>query len=373
MRPSATFLKLAILAVFVASTALPHGAPEFPISRQYYCYKNPQAPACKAAVEGGLQQAIYDWNGVNQGAANGNHTAVVPDGKLCAGGQELFRGFDLPRTDWAVTAWSPDADGRYPFKYHATAPHATKYFRFYLTRPGFSPGERPLKWGDLDLAAEATPGDIVVAPDSRYLFRLNLPPRTGRHILFVVWQRSDSQEAFYSCSDVSFGGETLVPPVTLTHLGQIAARETQPAGATLVLRVFGSGGRDLESLPVQLAVATAPADWLRQLASVVNSQSVHVRIGSLQGGQVAVPPNAILLDVFGLPTQEQLRFQLDTQLPPAATPGTVIWSEGATYTVGQMVSHQGSLYRCLQAHTAWPGAGWYPNAPGVIDVLWKKL
>ena len=32
-----------------------------------------------------------------------------------------------------------------------------------------------------------------------------MPERTGKQLLYAVWQRSDSPEAFYSCSDVDFG------------------------------------------------------------------------------------------------------------------------------------------------------------------------
>ncbi|WP_328796398.1 lytic polysaccharide monooxygenase [Halosaccharopolyspora lacisalsi] len=28
--------------------------------------------------------------------------------------------------------------------------------------------------------------------------------KSGRHIIYSVWQRSDSPEAFYNCSDVLF-------------------------------------------------------------------------------------------------------------------------------------------------------------------------
>jgi predicted carbohydrate-binding protein with CBM5 and CBM33 domain len=100
-----------------ASTiAAAHGSAEYPISRQYGCYKNNNQSACQAAGQFS-SQAVYDWNGVLQSNANGNHRAVIPDGKLCAGGQQLFAGFDLPRNDWAATAWAPGADGRYEYRY----------------------------------------------------------------------------------------------------------------------------------------------------------------------------------------------------------------------------------------------------------------
>ncbi|MEV0473706.1 lytic polysaccharide monooxygenase, partial [Streptomyces prunicolor] len=39
-----------------------------------------------------------------------------------------------------------------------------------------------------------------------YTFSGTLPQRSGKQLLYAIWQRSDSPEAFYSCSDVSFGG-----------------------------------------------------------------------------------------------------------------------------------------------------------------------
>jgi chitin-binding protein len=86
------------------------------------------------------------------------------------------------------------------------APHATKYYRFYLTKEGFDPG-RPLRWDDLELIHDS--GARKAARVDR--FTVDVPQRTGRHILYTVWQRSDSPEAFYSCSDVVFGAQGDLP------------------------------------------------------------------------------------------------------------------------------------------------------------------
>jgi chitin-binding protein len=45
-----------------------------------------------------------------------------------------------------------------------------------------------------------------VASGGFYTFSGSLPARSGKQLLYAVWQRSDSPEAFYSCSDVDFGG-----------------------------------------------------------------------------------------------------------------------------------------------------------------------
>ena len=358
-----------------------HGAPEHPISRQYNCYKHQgQAlPECVAAIAFGGEQAIFDWNGVNQAGAGGNHRAVVPDGKLCAGGQEKFKGFDLARSDWDATPWSPNASGRYEFRYFATAPHRTLSWQFYLTRNGWNPASAPLKWSDLDLVAEVPGAQVVTTPDSRYIMQLNLPVRKGRHLLYAVWQRSDSQEAFYSCSDVTFGGTTGEPPPTPTgfqQLGQIAASNL-PIGATVKFRVFDRNGSDVEAHTMTIQSGDQPAsEWLKDLATMVNQSSRFVRIGQVQGSVVVVPVGKTVLQVYALTADSGVRFVVDTTFPPGTNPpptsGTT-WTEGKAYKVGDVVVYQGRRYVCLQAHTAFAGAGWYPNAAGVVNILWRPL
>ena len=58
--------------------------------------------------------------------------------------------------------------------------------------------------------------------DGRYSWTGNLPSgKSGKHIIYSVWSRSDSQETFYGCSDVTFDGghgevtgvgDTTLPP-----------------------------------------------------------------------------------------------------------------------------------------------------------------
>merc|ERR1712062_750838 len=38
--------------------------------------------------------------------------------------------------------------------------------------------------------------------------------KSGKHVIYAVWQRNDSPEAFYSCSDVVFGSENVVTETT---------------------------------------------------------------------------------------------------------------------------------------------------------------
>ncbi|WP_328503782.1 lytic polysaccharide monooxygenase [Streptomyces sp. NBC_00457] len=193
------------LTALAAVPASAHGSMGDPVSRVSQCYaegpESPKSEACKAAVAAGGTQALYDWNGIRIGDAGGRHQALIPDGKLCSANNEAFKGLDLARADWPATSVS---SGSYTFKYRVTAPHKGT-FKVYITKPGYDPAQPPA-WDDLDLDNPVATVTDPAASGGYYTFSGSLPERSGKQLLYAVWQRSDSPEAFYSCSDVTFGG-----------------------------------------------------------------------------------------------------------------------------------------------------------------------
>lgn len=179
-----------------------HGTVTQPVSRIYQCYsEGPEtlsSSACLAMAGVNGSTFLYTWNEVNHPSASGNHQGVIPDGKLCSAGRPSYSGLDLARNDWVATSIS---SGAYTFNWHNTAAHMTQYYDFYITRNGYNPNN-PLRWSDLEKICSS--GQRGQEYDARVT--CNIPARTGRHIIYSVWQRSDSPEAFYSCSDVVFGG-----------------------------------------------------------------------------------------------------------------------------------------------------------------------
>lgn len=195
--------------------AAAHGAMDEPISRSYACYQdNPENPAsdvCQAVVDVGGPQPLYDWNEVNIADAAGRHREIIPDGELCSAGRDKYAGLDLARADWPTTSIPAGED--YEFRYLATAPHQGGW-ELYVTKDGYDPTQ-PLGWDDL----EAEPFLTVDNPelvDGHYVMPATLPDKSGRHLIYAIWQRTDSPEAFYACSDVVFeggsGGDPTPPP-----------------------------------------------------------------------------------------------------------------------------------------------------------------
>lgn len=199
----------AILIISSFQPTFAHGTVISPPSRVWNCYQeNPERPesaACIAAVASHGTQPLYDWNEINQGMANGEHRSVVPDGNLASGGRpEKYGGMDQVRTDWVATPVTP---GPLIVTWSNSAPHATAYYDVYITTEDWSP-DQPLTWDKLELLVRTTPSPA----DPEANIPVTLPNRTGRHVIYSVWQRSDSPEAFYSTSDVDFGGGTTSTP-----------------------------------------------------------------------------------------------------------------------------------------------------------------
>lgn len=204
-----------------------HGTMHTPASRVWKCRfednpENPQDPACAAAVAAaGTPQFLYDWASIRQGDANGQHQAFVPDGELCSGGNIEYAGLDLLRDDWRSDSITADVNGNFEFIYQASAPHSTQDMLFYITPEGWNPSQ-PLAWADLDFVNDPGNPQDPIDPfchltsvtleqlpgvGSAYRMTCPLPARSGKHLIYHVWQRDDSPEAFYACIDVEIGDQ----------------------------------------------------------------------------------------------------------------------------------------------------------------------
>ncbi|MCF1599122.1 lytic polysaccharide monooxygenase auxiliary activity family 9 protein, partial [Streptomyces muensis] len=192
-----------LLCVVAAGPAQAHGAPTDPVSRVYGCSPDggdaARSAACRAAVASN-GASFAAWDNLRIANVNGRDRQVVPDGKLCSGGLPAYKGLDLARADWPSTRLTPGATLN--MRYVSTIPH-TGTFKLYLTKPGYDPA-KPLSWSDLPEKPFAEVKDPALT-DGAYRIRATLPSdRTGRHVLYTIWQNSSTPDTYYSCSDVVF-------------------------------------------------------------------------------------------------------------------------------------------------------------------------
>lgn len=227
-------------AVGVVSTiteeAEAHGSTQVPASRVYSCrFEQPDNSMCSQASAAD-PQALYDWMEVNIGDAGGRHQELIPDGSLCSAGRDKYAAFDEPG-EWPMTNLEPNSSGEHDIVFVNTAPHATEYYRLMLTKPGFDARTDRLQWGDLEEVYDSGP---LPAAEQNH-FSVALPARSEPAILYVIWQRSDSPEAFYSCSDVTIGGgsggesPTTTTPSTTAPPDPSTTTSTKPKPPTTAL------------------------------------------------------------------------------------------------------------------------------------------
>jgi predicted carbohydrate-binding protein with CBM5 and CBM33 domain len=215
-RAGTAFVFLMIVGALVVTSPSPgsaHGASLVAGSRTYLCYLDgltdtgeikPENPACADAVAQGGTQPLYDWFGVLRSDGAGRTVGFIPDGQICGGGTEKYAAYNMARADWPRTHLTSGATIEWRFSNWAAHPGR---FDLYITADGWDPTQ-PLGWDDLELFDSVTDPPQSGGPGGLnfYYWNVELPERSGRHVIFVHWIRSDSLENFYSCSDVNFDG-----------------------------------------------------------------------------------------------------------------------------------------------------------------------
>lgn len=307
---------ISIAVVGPSHIAQAHGSLESPASRTYACYledpQNPTMPACQAAIAAGGTQPLYDWFGVLNSAAAGRTVGYIPDGKLCSGNNPKYAAYDAPRADWPAT--NLNSGSQFTFTYGAWVPHPGN-FRFYVTNSTYDP-TKPLTWANLNSQPFLTVNPEPAPANGVYTMTGQLPTLTGRQIIYVVWTRSDSNETFYSCSDVVFGTggvfptPTPAPPptctavatitntwqggyqatVAVTNTGALAVIPwvvswTLPAGVTLVSGWNATVTQDSNKL-----IAAAPS-WQHSLAAGGTASIGYVATGTAVPGPTGIVLN----------------------------------------------------------------------------------
>ena len=197
-----------VVLVGASGVASAHGSVTDPPSRNYGCHQrwgsdhlNPNMhltdPMCAQAWKADAN-AMWNWNGLYRNGVAGNHQGALPNGQLCSGG--LAEGGRYRALD-TVGAWNTATKPRqFTLTITDQAKHGADYLRIYITRQGVNTATTPLRWSDLELVN--TTGRYPTT--GLYQAQVNAGSRTGRHVVFTIWQASHMDQAYYLCSDVIF-------------------------------------------------------------------------------------------------------------------------------------------------------------------------
>lgn len=224
------------------SSAQAHGVAMMPGSRTYLCYEDalsatgaltPTNPACAAALAQSGSTSLYNWFAVLDSNAAGRGQGYVPDGTLCSAGNKSpydFAAYNAARDDWPRTHLTSGSSIQLQYSNWAAHPGT---FRVYVTKQGWSP-TTPLAWADLEQIGSSTNPPAVGSPGTdggHYYWDQALPAnRSGNALIFIQWVRSDSNENFFSCSDIAFDGGH--GEVTGIHNGGTTTGGTTTGGTT---------------------------------------------------------------------------------------------------------------------------------------------
>ncbi|AXG81422.1 lytic polysaccharide monooxygenase auxiliary activity family 9 protein [Streptomyces paludis] len=246
----------AALTGVTAGPAYAHGAPTDPLSRVAACGPEGGAAAatdaCRAAVAANDGRPFDEWDNLRLAGVDGRDRQSVPDGRLCSGGLDAYKGLDIARTDWPATELRPGAS--FTLTYKSTIPHEGT-FSLYLTREGYSP-DSPLTWDDLAPQPFASATDPQLEGGA-YRISGTLPSnRTGRHVLYTIWRNTSTPDTYYSCSDVVFPGDGGAG--TGSAVAADGANDTDGGTGQAAGQPVPSAPQQAATLPVQQQTSAAP-------------------------------------------------------------------------------------------------------------------
>jgi chitin-binding protein len=162
--------------------------------------------------------AMWNWNGLFREGVAGNHQGAIADGQLCSGGRTSSGRYNALDTvgNWTAT----NLNNSFTMNIFDQASHGADYIRVYVSRQGYDPTTTALKWSDLTQVAEIGDTPASEWDPATGGVQLNIPVslsgRSGRAIVYTIWQASHLDQSYYWCSDVNFGGTTnpTTPPTT---------------------------------------------------------------------------------------------------------------------------------------------------------------
>lgn len=367
---SAVFSMAALLSAVEVSA---HGYVSSPKSRAFLCTSaqgGGSSAACIAAAAAG-NASQYEPQSIGIGGANDNHQSLIPDGKLCSAGNASMAGLDLARNDWGATTVSA---GSQVFIWTNPAAHKTKYFRYYITKQGFNPGAAPLKWSDLEQIHQSAPADR----EATSTHVVTLPQRTGRHIVYSIWQRdpvADAPEAFYQCIDVVYGTPTSSSSSSTTVVSSSSTGTTSSVSNNTCASLPTWNATTVYNKPQQVQHNNKRYQanyWTQGNDPALTSGQYNywLDLGACSESASSVSVSSVVVASSSKSSVASSAAASSTATGICSSPAFV---NGASYATNALVQNVGNEYRCTvggwcsQGGAYAPGTGWaWTNAWALV-------
>lgn len=229
-----------ILSLAVAGVSA-HGFISAPESRAYLCQQG---------ANGNCGAIRYEPQSLEAGSVFLQQGAA--DGHLASANITQFGDLDeQTAARWTKRSMRP---GRREFTWRFTAHHATRAWRYYITRSDWNP-ERKLTRSSF----EATPFCVVDGgmrqPPEEVTHACNVPQRSGYQIILGVWEIGDTANSFYNVVDVMFDGGNAIAtapvrpmPSSVTVPAPVPVEVATPPSVTIPMATVGRPSSSLTRL-----------------------------------------------------------------------------------------------------------------------------
>lgn len=196
------FVAVSILALpLIPAKVLAHGYVTQPESRAY---------ACKLKKNNACGAVVYEPQSIE--APNGFPQAGPADGQIANAGNALFKELN----DQSPNRWTKAniSTGVNAFTWHHTARHATKTWRYFITKQGWD-SSAALSRNSFDLKPFCTIEGNLKQPEIEVTHQCSVPAdRSGYHVILAVWDIADTTNSFYNAIDVQIGSNGATQAVT---------------------------------------------------------------------------------------------------------------------------------------------------------------
>ena len=294
VKSAALSLVLTSVLAGMSNQVTAHGYMFSPMARQAFCElqqgywwpedgSNIPNAACRAAY---LSSGHFQFVQLHEFAVNTRDftnlvevKANIPNGTLCAGGDNKKRGMNLPSPHWQRSEVVPNANGDINIKFLATTPHNPSFWQFFLSNPSYDGNTMPLTWSDVTLVQSHDNIDFIKDADGKrfYEMNVNIPAdRVGDAILYSRWQRDDVVgEGFYNCSDINIVRDTVEPDTWFDAGFYLKQGQTPTVGESVNLRLFDATGQEL--INQQLVITDVnQGSWASDFAQALNLNHSHL-------------------------------------------------------------------------------------------------
>ncbi|MDP2559760.1 N-acetylglucosamine-binding protein GbpA [Psychrobium sp. 1_MG-2023] len=298
----------ASLLLPISSTSLAHGYISKPESRGYLCRLNENS-ACGSVV--------YEPQSIE--GRDGFPSAGPADGWLASAGHRAFSQLNQQ----SINRWTKRhvKAGATEFSWTFTAPHSTKDWRYFITKPDWNPNQ-VLSRDQFEAVPFCEYSGHFKQPPRQLTHLCNIPAdRNGYHVVLGVWDVGDTPMSFYNAVDLMIDNGD-VGSVEWVDVGDIFASRDLAKGDKVIARVFSESG-EVASLAIELEILSAlegeKLRWPQQLAQLINQSQTWIQAGHINEDN-DIEPTQGKNEIFAQRSSGITRVELAFELAPLPKP-----------------------------------------------------